>query len=192
MARFWKREGEFSELERQLRAERPEPRVEIMEQVARRLRPERSFLAYARMRFAIASSLTAVTLVVFAALGGVGQATTLTKQLVGISPAASTSAAPAKAEGTSGSSASQPSQGTQSSQAAGSASAAQGQDSGNTGSDSLASNEEQSAQDQYGEKVTICHRPDGKPANAKTLRVSSAAAAQHLRDHPLDTAGPCP
>jgi len=181
VARFWKREGEFSELERQLRAERPEPRVEIMEQVARRLRPKRSFLAFARMRFAIASSLTAVTLVVFAALGGVGQATTLTKQLVGISPAASTSAAPAKAKGTSGGSASQPSQGTQSSQ-----------NSGNTGSDGHTSKKEQSAQNQYGEKVTICHRPDGNPANAQTLRLSSSGAANHLRNHPLDTEGPCP
>jgi len=160
VARFWKREGEFSDIERQLRAQRPVPREEIIDQLARQLRSERGFLAHVNLRVAFASALTAVTLVVFAALGGVGQATSVTKELVGISPAASNSAAP------------------------------QGGNAG--GSASQSSQSQKSSQNQYDEKVTICHRPDGNPSNAQTLRLSSAGAAAHLRNHPLDTAGPCP
>ena len=48
------------------------------------------------------------------------------------------------------------------------------------------------AKKQYGNKVTICHRPPGNPRNAKTLRVGEPAARAHLRNHPGDTPGPCP
>jgi hypothetical protein len=49
-----------------------------------------------------------------------------------------------------------------------------------------------SAKKQYGNKVTICHRPPGNPGNAHTIRVGEPAARAHLRNHPGDTPGPCP
>ncbi len=48
------------------------------------------------------------------------------------------------------------------------------------------------AKKQYGNKVTICHRPPGNPGNAHTIRVGEPAARAHLRNHPGDTPGPCP
>ncbi len=48
------------------------------------------------------------------------------------------------------------------------------------------------AKQQYGNKVTICHRPPGNPRNAHTIRVGEPAARAHLRNHPGDTPGPCP
>ena len=48
------------------------------------------------------------------------------------------------------------------------------------------------AKKQYGNKVTICHRPPGNPGNARTIRVGEPAARAHLRNHPGDTPGPCP
>jgi len=48
------------------------------------------------------------------------------------------------------------------------------------------------AKDQYDEKVTICHRPPGNPTNGQTLTLPRSAAEAHLRNHPLDSRGPCP
>lgn len=47
------------------------------------------------------------------------------------------------------------------------------------------------AKQQYGNKVTICHRPPGNPGNAHTIRVGEPAAQAHMRNHG-DTRGPCP
>lgn len=47
------------------------------------------------------------------------------------------------------------------------------------------------AANQYSQQVTLCHRPPGNPANAKTLRVGQPAVTAHLRNHP-DNLGPCP
>lgn len=44
---------------------------------------------------------------------------------------------------------------------------------------------------QYGNKRTICHVPEGNPDNPQTLTLSEAGAAAHLRNHPLDYEGPC-
>lgn len=41
-------------------------------------------------------------------------------------------------------------------------------------------------------QITICHRPPGNPANAKTLWLASVDAMVHLRDHAQDTEGVCP
>ena len=54
------------------------------------------------------------------------------------------------------------------------------------------SSHEKPANDQYDEKVTICHRPPGTPTNGQTLRVSRSAADAHLRNHSLDSEGACP
>ncbi len=48
------------------------------------------------------------------------------------------------------------------------------------------------AKQQYGNKVTICHRPPGNPRNAHTIRVGERAARAHLRNHRGDRPGPCP
>ena len=161
MGRFWKRNDEFGDLERQLRVGRPAPPEELVDQVARRLSAKRGVFAPARRRLVYSSAVTAVALVAFAGLGGVGQATSKTKQLVGISQAASTSSAQKN-------------------------SAAKGdQGSGH------ASTASKSSQNQYQEKVTICHRPRGNPSNGQTLRLPPAAAQQHLSNHPDDTPGPC-
>jgi hypothetical protein len=48
------------------------------------------------------------------------------------------------------------------------------------------------AKQQYEEKVTICHRPEGNPSKGTTLRLPRSAAEAHLRDHRFDTRGPCP
>ena len=48
------------------------------------------------------------------------------------------------------------------------------------------------ANHQYEEKVTICHRPPGNPSNGQTLTLPRSGAEAHLRNHSLDTRGPCP
>jgi hypothetical protein len=37
----------------------------------------------------------------------------------------------------------------------------------------------------------ICHRPPGNPQNAQTLCIPKKAREAHLKNHPLDTCGPC-
>lgn len=161
VARFWKWNDEFGDIERQLRAQRSLPREELVDQVAQGLSAKRGVLVQTRRRLVYSSAVTAVTLVGFAALGGVGHATSKTMQLVGISQTASTS--PAQKN-----------------------SAAKGdQGSGH------ASTASKSSQNQYEEKVTICHRPRGKPSNGQTLRLPPTVAQQHLSNHPGDTPGPC-
>jgi hypothetical protein len=48
------------------------------------------------------------------------------------------------------------------------------------------------AHHQYDEKVTICHRPPGNPSNGQTLTLPRSGAEAHLRQHRLDSRGPCP
>jgi hypothetical protein len=46
--------------------------------------------------------------------------------------------------------------------------------------------------DQYVEKVLICHAaPPDKPKQHITLKLSPSGAQAHLRNHPADYAGPC-
>ena len=47
------------------------------------------------------------------------------------------------------------------------------------------------SQNQYANKRTICHVPEGNPDNPQTLTLSEQGAEAHLRNHPLDYAGPC-
>ncbi len=47
------------------------------------------------------------------------------------------------------------------------------------------------AQSEYGERVIICHYPDGL-ATGVTLRLSDEGAKAHVAEHARDTAGPCP
>jgi hypothetical protein len=70
MTRFWQRSER--QLEARLRAERPVPRPELVEAVARRVGP-RPVLA-GRRRFAFAGALTAVMLAALASVGGISYA----------------------------------------------------------------------------------------------------------------------
>jgi len=56
-------------------------------------------------------------------------------------------------------------------------------------SNSSSSSSNSSANDQYEEKVTICHIPPGNPSNRHTIRVGASAVPAHL-DHG-DFEGPC-
>jgi hypothetical protein len=56
--------------------------------------------------------------------------------------------------------------------------------------------QEKPSQNQYGNKVTICHIPRGNPDNPQTLTLSESGAKAHLREHtapdwPGDHEGPC-
>lgn len=42
-----------------------------------------------------------------------------------------------------------------------------------------------------GDKVVLCHVPDGNPANAQEISISESAADAHLSHHQGDTLGPC-
>jgi hypothetical protein len=48
------------------------------------------------------------------------------------------------------------------------------------------------ADDQYGDKVTICHRGNSPNNPGQTLTLPRQAAEAHLREHRYDTRGPCP
>jgi len=61
---------------------------------------------------------------------------------------------------------------------------------GNSKSNSSNSSSSSSANDQYEEKVTICHIPPGNPSNAHTIRVGESAVPAHLGHG--DSLGPCP
>jgi hypothetical protein len=66
--RFWKRDDE---LERRLRADRPQPRDEFLQSLAKRLRmADRPRLA---LRVGLAAGLTAVFVIALASVGGLGQ-----------------------------------------------------------------------------------------------------------------------
>jgi len=45
--------------------------------------------------------------------------------------------------------------------------------------------------DQYGDKVTICHRGNSPNNKGETLTLPRQAAEAHLREHKYDTRGPC-
>ncbi len=70
MKRFWKRGGDG--LETELRANRPEPRPELIESITERVRAESPRRRARPLQLAYAGALTAMLLVVLVAAGGVG------------------------------------------------------------------------------------------------------------------------
>jgi hypothetical protein len=79
MRRFWKQNTEFSELERELRRERPRPRRSYLDALATELRSERgnpSPRRSLRYRVAAAGVLTVLLGIAAAASGGLSYATT--------------------------------------------------------------------------------------------------------------------
>jgi len=164
MRRPWKQHNEFSELESDLRAARPEPRSDLISQLVGRVEAAREPFRSSRVRLALAGVLTSGALVAFALAGG-------------FSYTASAASAVAHATGITSS---------HSSNAGGN-----GNGGGNSANSNANSNAN-SANGQYQEKVVICHRPPGNESNAQTLTLGAPGAANHLAHHPDDTLGPCP
>jgi hypothetical protein len=71
MRRPWKQHNEFSELESDLRAARPEPRPDLISQVVQRVEATRVPYRRSRARLALAGALTTGAVVAFALVGGV-------------------------------------------------------------------------------------------------------------------------
>jgi hypothetical protein len=95
MRRPWKQRNEFSELESDLRAARPEPRSDLISQVVGRLEATRVPFRRSRLRLALAGALTTGALVAFALVGGfsyTASAASAVAQATGISKAKSSNA----------------------------------------------------------------------------------------------------
>ena len=81
MRRFWKRAGEFSDLEAELRARRAEPPAQFVRALADRIGSERSW-SRPRLRSALTVALVVLGATAFASAGGVGLAASGAEQLV--------------------------------------------------------------------------------------------------------------
>jgi len=68
--RPWKQRNEFSELESDLRAARPEPRSDLISQLVGRVEATRVPFRRSRVRLALAGVLTTAALMAFALVGG--------------------------------------------------------------------------------------------------------------------------
>lgn len=75
MRRFLRRTNEFSDLERELRHERPAPSSELLHKLTPEAPDEGRWSRYRAGRLVLAGSLTALLVVALAAMGGLGQAT---------------------------------------------------------------------------------------------------------------------
>jgi hypothetical protein len=200
MKRFWKRQGSLNDLEAQLRLARSTPRKELVENVLAQLSetpgraPRARTLRALRVRSprtAMAAVVSVIALVAFAAFGGLGYAKSgASGALSNVAHSVSKVVKPSPTK----------------SSDHGDQTGGPGKDAdihgignnGNGNGDNGNSNENEgnkgsaASEDQYQEKVLICHgSPPGKPNKFNTLKVSSQAAASHLRNHPFDYLGPC-
>lgn len=168
MKRFWKRPSGLGDLEAELRANRPTPPQAFVNRMLAHLDQSPVSRRSWRPRTAIAALVAAPALIAFAAFGGLGYAAS------GVSQAASNVTHSASKVV----------------QINSSPSAKSGdQKSGSRENDDKGGKPDD---DQYGEKVVICHgEPPKKPKKFVTLRVSRQGAAAHLREHPFDYLGPC-
>ena len=82
MRRFWKRQGDPLDIERELHANRPEPRAEFVRNVTGRLNADRPGRSFARLRVALAGTLATVILLALALTGGIGYAASAGKHAV--------------------------------------------------------------------------------------------------------------
>ena len=82
MRRFRKRQQDPLDIERELRANRPEPRAEFVRGVTGRLNGERPGRSFARLRVALAGTLATVILLALALTGGIGYAASAGKHAV--------------------------------------------------------------------------------------------------------------
>jgi hypothetical protein len=169
MQRFGNTGPDDPELEARLRAERPRPSAELVERIvggsmARRLRPRLA------LRVAVAAALT-----VALAVGGLAAG--------GGDPIRAFEQAAKVAQGSSGASNANQGSGGKQTQANGS---------GGTGGTSGNAGQSKPADDQYGDRITICHRGNSPNNPGQTLTLPRQAAEAHLRQHRYDTRGPCP
>jgi hypothetical protein len=166
MKRLWRRRGEHSDIEQRLRDERPEPSDDLVSRVAEAVGESRN----KRMRRApigLAYSVTGLFIAAIVALGAFGSPVSTLDRVVSFDNARSN----------------------------GPNIPPDDDDEDEDDDDDEAEEDDDDddpADDEYKEKVTICHRPPGNPQNARTLRLPRPAAEAHLRNHPLDTPGPCP
>jgi hypothetical protein len=159
MTGFWKR---GDELERKLRAERPEPRSEFVHALADHVLSRR-YHASSRLRVVFAGAVTTAVVVSLSAFGGLGYAASAAKHAAGQAQAVVTAA---HDNGQNNSA----------------------HDEGQKDDSSQDDVSLSSAQGQYDKKVTICHHT-GSGKNV-TITVSVHALPAHLAHG--DTIGPCP
>ena len=173
------RNNEHKRFSKRLESERPQPSDEFMAAMKGRLASER----VTRPRgwsIAFAGGLTALLVLAFALTGGIGYAASAVKNST--NAVTTFVAGPSKADKATKADKSAAQGSNASSQSA--ASSSQG-----NANNSDKGNEKSSARKQYQDKVVICHRPPGKPGNARTIRVSPNAVPAHLAHG--DTLGPC-
>jgi hypothetical protein len=204
-------QGKRDELERRLRQERPQPNDDLVSRLAQRVTPEP--VRRRGWSLALAVSFTGILVVAFAATGGVGYAGSAVKGGTNAVTNLVTGDSNSHKFGNSGKSG-----GSDNAGALAAPSNSQGDhkqavchvppgnpDNANTividdsavethldHGDSLGPCPEDGGppDDQYAEKVLICHIPPGNPENAHTLSVSVNAVPAHLAHG--DTEGPCP
>ena len=157
---FRRRKGEFDDLEHRLRFRGPEPSEDLVRSVADGLQGRRR-RAFSTGRLGLAAALTLALVVTVAALGGFSRSASAARDVGTFFRTGSFSSTPATHTGSVHSTAvSQPER-------------------------SISP-----ATDEYGEKVTICHRTHATdPGN--TLQLSPSGAANHLKNHQYDYPGPC-
>jgi hypothetical protein len=202
MHRFWKQRTEFSELEQELRRERPRPRSAFVDALATELRGERvstSPRRSLRYRLAAVGALTVLLGVAAAATGGLGYAATASSHAVSsvthIFDSESTArthngAAPAKAgvQGSAGAASS-------ASRAGGDGNGQQGDQGGDqsvqVADQSNGNGGDNAARHQYHEFVFVCLRiPRKHPRFFVTIRVPKDVADRWIA-RGRATPGPC-
>jgi hypothetical protein len=165
MTGFWKR---GDELERKLRAERPEPRSEFVHALADHVLSRR-YRASSRLRVVFAGAITTAVVVSLSAFGGLGYAASAAKHAADQAQAVVNGVSHDEGQGNKH----DEGQGNKHDDA---------QDNNSDEDDSVSS-----AQGQYDKKVTICHHT-GSGKNV-TITISVNALPAHLAHG--DTIGPC-
>lgn len=171
MARFWKR-GEDKSIERLLRANRPEPRHELVSSIlghVKEARP-RSTRVTSRRRLGLALALTVAMIALAAVLGGISAATAgvggiFSVATNAVTPSHTTTTAKTDNDG----------------KGKGDDSDADDQ-SGKGGNDGKDDDENDDG-DHHQYKVGVCHWADHKYV---LIFVSPQGAANHLKHHPMD------
>jgi hypothetical protein len=168
MQRFGKSALGDRELEARLRAERPRPSAELIEGlVGERPRPRaRGGLT---LRLGLAAALTGVLATAGMTAGG-GDPIAAFKEAAQVAKGGS-----GNSHGNGLGSGGKSSQGNRKG----------GGGQGNAGNG-------KPGDDQYGDKITICHRGNSPNNPGQTLTLPRQAAEAHLREHRYDTRGPCP
>jgi hypothetical protein len=180
---FGDRSKATRKLERNLRENRPSPPNDLVERMVAHVGRSSAAARSSRPRLLAAGLVAAVSLLAFAAFGGVGYAKSSATDAV-----SHTSQSISKFVGADSSNESHANKGKNEGEKSNSE-AGKGHEKGN-GDDE--NGDDDPGDDEYTEKVLICHgAPPHKPKKFITLKLSAQGAAAHLRNHPFDYAGPC-